>query len=682
MSDPRPPTAAPGVWGRGDWLRSPAAKTTLATAIVAAPLVLLLAPAIYYALDTPIGLIDRQPQLHRGFIGFWDFIAMLNRMVSGVEPRFRPFFNFWNGLQWKLFGDVALLHHLVRWLMLFGAVSLFLAAFARIANAGVTPRGTSRVVRVLPMALLAYVWLLFPTSVATVRIECVELYTMFFLGVCNFAAALMLTAPPNGKRRAEAGHQALLLFGFVGLVCSKEVNVAPALWLVLCYGALVIVRGVSWQRLLVGAALVYTLAFALHGVSEALALAQRQGMYFASSQPSLEGFAANAVDILRGLFLWDTSPPLGVALALVSLGLLAAVGWRMRRRGVDGELAFIALLFGEAVTMFLMLTAQFGMTLRYWSILVPCLATLLAFAAKFALAAAQRCRTVANAIAVICVAFLALFVSANYYNFLYQVVNHHSERNLDDQLLARVAELLNAGEHLQAHRGDWSFEQVAFSLNSRWNHRTLWPNSPYGKNSLHADPPEDPRQPYYILDILGRPGWLSLEPDTALTARRRYDVLRLPRRMAALVQGGTPHVDIGAGFRELGHYRWAIHMVPHNMGEHLQGVLAAAGERIGGGVFEVYSDGAKLTYVRRQCEAEDTADRFFLHFHPVDENDLPSSGNPYGFQNDDFYFLDWGVREGALCVAMRSLPAYPVKQFQTGQYTLSTGTPTWLAVHP
>ena len=672
----------PGTWGQSGWLRSPAAKTTLTTTIVAAPLLLLLTPAIYYALDTPIGLIDRQPQLHRGFIGFWDFVAMLNRMVSSLEPRFRPFFNFWHGLQWKLFGDVAWLHHLVRWLMLFGAVSLFLAAFARVAHGGATPGGTSRVARVLPMALLAYLWLLFPTSIVTVRIECVELYTMFFLGVCNFAAALMLTAPHNQRRRTEAGHQALLLLGFVGLVGSKEVNVAPALWLVLCYGAFVIVRGVSWQRLLVGVALVYTLAFAVHEVSEALALAQRQGMYFASNQPSLAGFAASAADILRGLFLWETSPPLGVALALPPLGLLVAVGWRMRRRGIDGELAFIALLLGEAVTLFLVLTAQFGMTLRYWSVLVPCLATLLAFAAKFALAASQGRRAVVNAIAVICVAFLTLFVSANHYNFLYQVVIQHSERNLDDQLLARVAELLNAGEHLQAHRGDWAFEQVAFSLDSRWNHRTLWPDSPHGHDSLHAEPPEDPRQPYYILDMLGQPGWLSLAPDTALTARGVYDVLRLPRRVATLVQGGAPHVDIDAGFQELGHYRWAIHAVPHNMADHLQGVLAAAGERIGGGVFEVYSDGAKLTYVRRQCEAEDTADWFFLHFHPVDENDLPPRSKPHGFQNDDFQFRDWGVREGALCVAVRNLPAYPVKQFQTGQYTLRTGTPTWLAVSP
>ena len=210
----------------------------LTWAIVAAPLLVLLAPAIHYALDTPIGLFERQGELGYSFNGLKDVVALLHRIVAGEEHRFRPFFNFWNGLQWKLFGDVAWLHHLVRWLMLFGAVALFMAAFRRVADAGVGSRSAAGAVpQVLPMALLAYVWLLFPTAYVIVRVECVELYTMFFLGVCNFAAALMLTQR-RGQHGTGRGPQALLLFGFVGLVGSKEVNVAPALWIALCYVAL------------------------------------------------------------------------------------------------------------------------------------------------------------------------------------------------------------------------------------------------------------------------------------------------------------------------------------------------------------------------------------------------------------------------------------------------------------
>ena len=137
----------------------------------------------------------------------------------------------------------------------------------------------------------------------------------------------------------------------------------------------------------------------------------------------------------------------------------------------------------------------------------------------------------------------------------------------------------------------------------------------------------------------------------------------------------------GLGFLALGNYRWAIHAVPHNLGEHLKNVLAAAGAPIGDGVFEVYSDGAKLTYVRRQCEEADTKDKFLFHVHPVDKGDLPPRSQPYGFQNDDFYFSDWGVRQGSLCVAVKTLPTYPIKQLLTGQYVATTGKPTWRVVH-
>ena len=665
------------------WL--PSAGGALGAAILAGPLALLLAPAIYYALDTPIGLMERTLHLGRAFGSFREFVELLRDMAFKTEYRFRPFFSLWNGWQWKVFGEVAWLHHVVRWLMLFCAVSFFMAAFRRVAHAP-TAAGARRLTRVVPAAVLAYVWLLFPTSITTVRIECPELYTMFFLGVCNYAAALMLQPRrPPGQPGTTLNHDgaasALLLLGFVGLVFSKEVNVAPALWIVLCYAAFVAVRGVSRQRLLIGLMLSLTLAFAAFKVSAALADGQRQGAYFAPTEPFLESFTGNAEAVLRGLFLWETSPLITAMLALPPLGLLIAVGVRAARRGLDADLAFILLLFGEAVSMVLVLSAQFGITLRYWSILVPCLATLLAFAAKFALAAAERHRGLANCIAGVCLACMALFVSANYYSFLRQVVTQHSERNVDDRLLARLAKLLDAGEYVQVRSGDWRFEQVGYNLDTRWNHWAHWPNSPYGENSLHRHAPTNPRQPYYILDFLGAPGLVSLAPHTALAARSDYGVLHWPRRVAARVQGGAPHVAVDWGIHEFGSYRWAIHAVPHDMGEHLQGVLAAAGERIGDGVFEVYKEGTKLTYVRRGCGAKDTEQPFFLHIHPAHESDLPPRGK-HGFQNEDFQFADWGVRKGALCVAVLHLPNYPIEHFLTGQYAWSTGEQTWRVVYP
>ena len=668
--------------------RPPVARAVLTTAIVGAPLLLLLAPAIHYALDTPIGLLERSPELAQKFDSPK---ALLNYFVqkftANEETRVRPVYDLWNGMLWKVFGETAWPHHLVRWLLLFGAVGLAIAAFGRVTGT-VWSRGPSVGLpgfrRIVPVALLAYFWLLFPTS-TTVRIENVELYTMFFLGVCNFAAALMLTAPRVTRGKATVRHHALFLFGFLGLVFSKEVNIAPAIWLVIGYVGFVTARGMLGRWLLVGSTsltMVLALAVAAYAVYDALDKAQQYGTYYGFTEPFLGRFTDNAAEILRGLFQWETSALITMVLVLAPLGLLIAWAGRVARHGLDAEGAFILLVLGEWVAMFLVLGAQWGMAPRYWSVLIPGLATLLAFAAKFAFTAAQGRRARANAVAVGCVAFIAFFAAANYHSFLHQVLVQHSARNLDDRLLARAAALLNAGEYLQGRPSKRDYEQVREQFNSVWNHRQHWPDSPYGVNSLHQGPPEDPRKPYYILDFLGRPGLVSLEPHTAWAGRSDYDVLRLPRMVATLAQGGPPHVDIDVGMLELGDYRWAIHAVPHNMAEHLRRVVAGAGERIGDGFFEVHSDGAKLTYVRRQCEAEDTADWFFLHFHPVHEGDLPPRSKPYGFQNDDFPFSDWGVREGTLCVAVRSLPAYPVKQIQTGQYVLSTGVPTWRVVYP
>lgn len=682
MSHPQPATALRGCAGGGDGTRLPVAKAAL-TAIVAAPLLLLLAPAIHYALDTPIGLLERSPELATKFDSpgaLLDYFTQ--KFTANEETRVRPVYDLWNGLLWKVFGETAWAHHLVRWLLLFGAVALSIAAFGRIAGwwRAATP-ALQGLPRIAPVALLAYLWLLFPTS-TTVRIESVELYTMFFLSICNFAAALVLTAPPAASRNATSRHHALFLFGFIGLVFSKEVNVAPALWLLLCYAAFVIVRGVSAQRLLMGLTMVLALAVAGYAIDEALGRAREWGTYYAPTQPLLERLTANSADILRGLFQWQTSPLIAAVLALGALGLLVAWVGKAARHGFNAECLFILLVAGEWVAMFLMLGTQWGMAPRYWSILVPGLAMLMAFAAKFALSALRRRRILANAVAVACVAFIAFFAAANYYDFLHQVAVHHSARSLDDQLLTRAAGLLNTGGYLQVRPEKAHYEQVGVQFDSAWNHRQHWPNSPYGANSLHIEPPKEPGKPYHLLDFQGWPGLASLQPHTALVGRSDYAVLRLPRKAAAWVQGGPPHADIDVGMVELGEYRWAIHTVPHNMAEHLRNVVETAGERLGGGVFDVHSDGAKLTYVRRRCEAEDTAAWFFLHFHPVDAGDLPPHGKPHGFQNADFSFADRGVQEGALCVAVRTLPTYPIKQIYTGQYVLSTGEPTWLVVSP
>ncbi len=76
-----------------------------------------------------------------------------------------------------------------------------------------------------------------------------------------------------------------------------------------------------------------------------------------------------------------------------------------------------------------------------------------------------------------------------------------------------------------------------------------------------------------------------------------------------------------------------------------------------------------LIYVREPCAEEDVRARFFLHLRPVDENDLPEGRREWGFDNLDFAFADWGLRQDERCVAVRYLPDYPIASARTGQFT-------------
>ena len=87
-------------------------------------------------------------------------------------------------------------------------------------------------------------------------------------------------------------------------------------------------------------------------------------------------------------------------------------------------------------------------------------------------------------------------------------------------------------------------------------------------------------------------------------------------------------------------------------------------------VYDVARRGRRLlAYVRNPCDARDARRRFFLHLEPADEDDLPEQRKRWGFDNLDFRFRDWGLRQGARCVAMRPLPGWRIAAVRTGQFT-------------
>lgn len=93
-----------------------------------------------------------------------------------------------------------------------------------------------------------------------------------------------------------------------------------------------------------------------------------------------------------------------------------------------------------------------------------------------------------------------------------------------------------------------------------------------------------------------------------------------------------------------------------------------AGEPVVRSGFDVYLSGKKLSYVREECAAGDTALPFFLHVLPQDWDHIPDERREFWFDNRDFEFEQQGIRFEGKCIAMVTLPDYPVDRVLTGQY--------------
>ncbi len=96
---------------------------------------------------------------------------------------------------------------------------------------------------------------------------------------------------------------------------------------------------------------------------------------------------------------------------------------------------------------------------------------------------------------------------------------------------------------------------------------------------------------------------------------------------------------------------------------------ALAGEPLARAVFNVWRDGDALVYVKDGCTEADAAARFALHFYPVDPADLSAASREHGFENRDFHLWEYGgLADGDRCIAVATLPDYPVASVRTGQY--------------
>ena len=93
------------------------------------------------------------------------------------------------------------------------------------------------------------------------------------------------------------------------------------------------------------------------------------------------------------------------------------------------------------------------------------------------------------------------------------------------------------------------------------------------------------------------------------------------------------------------------------------------------GGFDVDVDGETLTYVKRQCDEEDTRGRFFLSVFPEDPSDLPQDARDAGREHEalNFDFDRHGAIVDGGCVIIRYLPDYAISRVETGQWIPGEG---------
>ena len=89
--------------------------------------------------------------------------------------------------------------------------------------------------------------------------------------------------------------------------------------------------------------------------------------------------------------------------------------------------------------------------------------------------------------------------------------------------------------------------------------------------------------------------------------------------------------------------------------------------------FDVYADGGGLTYVKEGCSDADARGRFLLSVFPKSRADLPQEFRDLGHESLNFDFARYGARFDGVCVATRTLPAYPIASIETGQWIPNGG---------
>ena len=111
---------------------------------------------------------------------------------------------------------------------------------------------------------------------------------------------------------------------------------------------------------------------------------------------------------------------------------------------------------------------------------------------------------------------------------------------------------------------------------------------------------------------------------------------------------------------------------------------SASEPTVSAGGFNIYKDGGRLIWVKRQCSEYDTRGRFALSVFPVDRNDLPQAARDAGAEREtlNFDYLAYGATLDGDCVIIRKLPDYRISHVAIGQWIPGEPGSLWSARIP
>ena len=654
------------------------------------PAALLFAPILYYSLDTPFGLVDDYSDWKYSIIFTSPalFLDWIDFTFLGTDvQRYRPFWDFYNAAAWSVFGTTPWLHHLSRWVFHFAAILMFALAFLRFARPDGGDGGSRTwMLPLIPVAFLVYVWMFFPNSPAS-RLSPQEVYTVFFLGMCTLAVAWTLKSE-GGKSWIRSGitKYGLFLLGYTGLVLSKEVNVAVALWLLLAY---INYAFISRKRRIIAGALPFIFLFIFTIIRVSVASESYNSSFSSGS------FTSHALFIARGIFQMETSLTVTVVFSVLFAASIACI--TLKRRFASDR-PFVLFLLGQMISLYLIfsLSSQ-DITIRYWYPVLPSFILVLAFSVKYILIYFRGMSLVVSRIfASLIVIFTLLFVMINYYDFANQTLAQHSARKADETILAEISSLHATGNYVysnpQIEQEDSLFFYFTeyFPFFSGAHYKVDWRGWPYvidisfssSDDRIHNGPPSDPEDPYFsIVHRQGNVIFDFLDTHAITSAKDDYMILSHARALAGFLQGKHPHVSVDHGALPVdprwdGGYEWAIYRVPFGdpvdrINDSLRTTYeqAVSADPVARAAFDLYSSQGNLVYVRERCTPRDARDMtMYLHVTPADTASLPERMRALGFDNLDFPFGTRGASFDGRCVAVVQLPDYAIASIRTGQY--------------